>query len=230
MDPNVLHNIGYGMYIVSSFKGDKLNGQIVNTLFQITSSPITIGISINKENLTHDYIETSKKFSASILIEDTPLNFIGKFGFKSGRDGDKFKDIEHKVLDSGCPVVLDHSLGYIEAKVINKLDCFTHTLFIGEMSDARVLKIGKALTYDYYHQVKQGTTPRSAPTFIEGESQVSKDPKMQRYRCTVCGYIYDPVMGDPDSGIQPGTPFEEIPDTWKCPICMVGKDKFVKED
>jgi len=50
--------------------------------------------------------------------------------------------------------------------------------------------------------------------------------KMQKYLCKVCGYIYDPEVGDPDGGITPGTPFEKIPDSWTCPICGVSKDQF----
>lgn len=50
---------------------------------------------------------------------------------------------------------------------------------------------------------------------------------MKQYKCTICGHIYDPVKGDPDSGIPPGTPFELIPDDWVCPICGVGKDDYV---
>ncbi len=85
MDLSVLHNLSYGMYVVSSSKGDLLNGQIANTIFQITSEPVTIGISINNKNLTHEYIESSRHSSLSILDQRTPLSFIGKFGFKSGR-------------------------------------------------------------------------------------------------------------------------------------------------
>jgi rubredoxin len=47
-----------------------------------------------------------------------------------------------------------------------------------------------------------------------------------KYRCTVCGYIYDPEVGDPDAGINPGTPFENLPDDWTCPVCGVSKDMF----
>jgi len=51
---------------------------------------------------------------------------------------------------------------------------------------------------------------------------------MSKYRCTVCGYIYDPEQGDPSAGIKPGTEFESLPDTWVCPECGVGKDMFEK--
>ncbi len=230
MDPNVLHNLSYGMYIASSNKGKLFNAQIANTVFQITSEPITIGISINKKNLTHEYIESSRRFGLSILDEKTPLSFIGQFGFKSGRDGDKFKGINSITLASGCPVVLDNALCYMEVKVLKELDCFTHTLFMGEMTESKMLKTGRPMTYDYYHQEKRGTTPSSAPTFIKEEMPgLSKEVTMQKYRCTVCNYIYDPAVGDPDGGIQPGTPFEKIPDSWVCPICGADKSQFEKD-
>ncbi len=229
MDTNVLQNIGYGMYIVSSNKGEALNGQVANTVMQITNEPVTVAISINKENLTHEYIEASGRFGISILSEDTPLRFIGKFGFKSGKKEEKFKDVKFKKLSSGCPVVLDNALGYIEAKVIKKLDCGSHTLFLGEMTESEVLKTGTPMSYSYYHQVKRGTTPVTAPTFIKGEGMATKGVKMQKYRCEVCNYIYDLEVGDPDNGVQPGTPFEKLPDNWVCPVCGAGKAQFVKE-
>ena len=169
MDPNVLHNLSYGMYIVSTNKGDALNAQIANTVFQITSVPVTIAISINKQNMTHEFIDASKRFTVSVLNEEATLQFIGKFGFKTGRKEDKFKDVNFKKLESGCPVVLDYSICYLEAKVVGCLDCSTHTVFLGQMTGSEMIKPGKPMTYEYYHLVKKGTTPRSAPTFIKGE-------------------------------------------------------------
>ena len=229
MDPNVLHNISYGMYIVSSSKGDLLNGQIANTVFQITSAPVTVAVSINKKNLTHEYIESSKMFSISILAQETPLSFIGRFGFTSGRVEDKFKGIKFIKLGSGCPVVLENALCYLEVKVVNQFDCRTHTLFLGEMTDSKMLNTGNPMTYDYYHRVKRGTTPDSAPTFLKSEVAVEKKKTSQKYICTVCNYVYDPEIGDPDGGIQPGTRFEDIPGSWVCPVCGAKKSEFVKE-
>jgi flavin reductase (DIM6/NTAB) family NADH-FMN oxidoreductase RutF/rubredoxin len=229
MDINVLHNISYGVYIVSSHKDKSFNAQIVNTAFQVTSLPVTIAISISKQNLTHEFIESSSSFAISILAEETPLSFIGKFGFKSGRQEDKFKDVKFKVFDSGCPIVLDNTVAYLEAKVINKFDCGTHTLFLGEVTGSGILKRGKPLTYEYYHQVKRGTTPETAPTFIREEVFPKEAAGTQRYRCNVCNYIYDPVMGDPDAGIPPNTPFEELPEDWVCPVCGAAKSEFTKE-
>ncbi len=229
MDLSVLYNISYGVYIVSSNKGKALNGQIANTVFQITSEPATIAISINKQNLTHGYIEESGRFSVSVLGEDAPLNFIGKFGFKSGRSEDKFKDTKYILLDSGCPVVTDYSVCFLEVKITKKLDCGTHTLFLGEAVDLKMLKTGTPMTYAYYHLIKRGTTPKTAPTFIKDEVPKKEEVVMQKYRCEVCNYIYDPALGDPVGGIKPGTPFEKLPDDWVCPICGADKSKFKKE-
>ncbi len=171
MDLNILHNISYGMYVVSSNKGNSFNGQIVNTVFQITSDPAAIAVSINKQNLTHDFITLSRQFSVSILAEETPLSFIGKFGFRSGRKEDKFKDTTFEILPSGCPVVLDNALGYLELKVIASFDCGTHTLFLGEMLSAKMLKSATPMTYAYYHNIKGGKTPKTAPTFIKTEGE-----------------------------------------------------------
>ena len=167
MNLKALYNLSYGLYVVASKKQGKLNAQIANTVFQVTSEPPTIAVSINKQNLTHEFISESKVFTASVLSQDTPLSFIGHFGFKSGREVDKLKDINYKLGEAKAPIVLDHSLAYLEAKVINQLDVGTHTIFIGELVGADVLSEGEPMTYAYYHQVKRGTTPKTAPSYIK---------------------------------------------------------------
>jgi len=166
MNLKVLHNCTYGLYVIGSRKGDRLNGQIANTVFQVTSEPPTVAVSINKQNLTHEFISESGVFTASILSQDTPLSFIGHFGFKSGRDVDKLKDVNYKPGETGAPVVMDHSLAYIGARVTNRVDVGTHTIFIGELVEADVLGEGEPMTYAYYHQVKRGTTPKTAPSYV----------------------------------------------------------------
>jgi len=225
MDTKALHQISYGLYLISSGKGGKLNGQVANTLFQVTSEPPTVAVCINKQNLTHSFIRDRRVFAASILSQDTPLRFIGDFGFKSGRDVDKLAQVNYKIGKTGAPIVLEHALAYVEAEVINEMDAGTHTIFIGRLVEAETLRSGEPMTYAYYHEVKRGSTPKTAPTFIKEEKKVKK---LVRYRCTVCGYIYDPEEGDPDGGIAPGTPFEQIPDDWVCPVCGASKDQFEK--
>lgn len=223
MNLKALYKLGYGLYVVCSRKGDKLNGQIANAVFQITSEPPTIAVSINKNNLTHEFIRESKCFTVSVLCQDTPLPFIGHFGFKSGRDIDKFRGISYKTGETRAPVVTDNTLAYLEARVTQEVDVGTHTIFIGELAGADVTSEGEPMTYAYYHQVKRGTTPKTAPSYIAERKEV---PKMAKYRCTVCGWVYDPELGDPDGGIAPGTPFEQIPDDWVCPVCGAAKSAF----
>jgi rubredoxin len=83
------------------------------------------------------------------------------------------------------------------------------------------------MTYAYYHEVKRGTSPKSAPTYVSAVDKV-EDQKMDKYKCSVCGYVYDPAKGDPDSGVKPGTPFEQIPADWLCPVCGAEKSAFEK--
>jgi flavin reductase (DIM6/NTAB) family NADH-FMN oxidoreductase RutF/rubredoxin len=234
MDLKALHFCSYGLYVVSSGKGDKFNGQIANTVFQVTAEPPTIAVSINRENLTHGYISESKVFTASIISTEAPMTFIGKWGFKSGRDINKFEDTQHKVGTTGAPIVLDHTLAWLEAEVVNSVDVGTHTIFIGKVVDCEVVTDGEPMTYAYYHKVKKGKTPKKAATYLKEEAgdrqeleDAGMEPKQaQKYKCTVCGYIYDPAKGDPDSGIAAGTAFQDLPDDWVCPVCGVGKDQF----
>ena len=171
MDTKALYKISYGVYIVCSADGDKINGQIANTVIQAASEPPTIAVSINKDNLTHEYIEKSRVFTASILAQDTPLSFIGDFGFKSGRDTNKFESVNYKIGTTKAPVVTDNTTAYMEVRVTKEIDVGTHTLFIGELVDAEVLSDNPSMTYEYYHQVKRGTTPKSAPSYIEKKEE-----------------------------------------------------------
>jgi ferric-chelate reductase [NAD(P)H] len=166
LNSKALYKLGYGLYIVSSKKGDKANGQIANTVFQITSEPATVAVSINKKNLTWEYIRDSKVFAVSVLCQDTPLPFIGRFGFKSGRDTDKLAGLNQKIGQTGVPIVIDNAVSYLEAKVTGQMDVGTHTIFVGEILDGDVLNDKPCMTYDYYQQVKRGTTPPTAPSYV----------------------------------------------------------------
>ncbi len=227
MNLSTLNKITYGLYIVSSKKDDRYNGQVINTLVQVTVEPCRVAVIINKKNLTHEFIETSKIFSISILGQATPLKFIGLFGFNSGRKVDKFKGVKFKIGARGSPIVVENSIGYIECEVEKSLDVGTHTIFVGQVWDAEVLSDEEPMTYAFYHDVKRGKTHVNAPTYRKEEIS-TEVAEMTKYKCTVCGYIYDPAMGDPEQNIKPDTPFEALPDDWVCPICGAAKDKFVK--
>lgn len=223
MDPFALYKISYGLYIVSSVKDDHFNGQIANTVTQVTADPIQVSVTLNKLNLTHDYIRESGVFSASVLAETTPMSLFGTFGFQSGRDANKFEDVEYQIGKTGAPIVLESSIAVLEAELVNELDVGTHTIFNGRVIDAWKLNEHEPITYAYYHRIKGGKSPKNAPTYIKEESV---EESGEKHRCTTCGYLYDPKKGDPERDISPGTPFEEIPGDWKCPVCAASKEEF----
>jgi flavin reductase (DIM6/NTAB) family NADH-FMN oxidoreductase RutF/rubredoxin len=229
IDFDTLFQLSYGMCIVSSKKDGNINGCIVNTVFQITPEPPVIVISVNRQNLTWEYISASKVFTVSILAEDAPMPFIGRFGFRTGRDFNKFEGVKYKTGQSGCPIILDNTIAFIEAEVLQTIDVISHTLFIAKVTACETLDGSKPpLTYDYYRCVKCGRTPRTAATYHKETEQTKtkEETSMKKYKCLLCGYIYDPAIGDPSNGIEPGTSFEKLPDDWTCPDCGAGKDEF----
>ena len=176
MDRKALHKISYGLYVICSKNNGKINGQIANAVIQVSSEPPIIAISINKKNCTYDFITKSKVFTISILSEKTPMNFIGTFGFKCGRDIDKFEGINYKLGNTNTPIITDYSVATIETKVINRIDVKTHTIFIAEIVDAEILSDEKPMTYEYYHKIKGGFSPETAPTYYK---QMDKPEKKE---------------------------------------------------
>lgn len=234
MDTKAFFKITYGLYIVSSTDGTNYDGHISNTVFQITADPPKFAIATHKDNLTTEYIYTSKLFSISVLEQDIDLEFIGPWGFKSGKTTNKFTNIGFIKGKSGVPIVIEKTLAYLECKVEASIDTGTHILFIGEVTDAKILDPYKTpLTYSHYRDFIKGLSPEKSPTYTGDKIESAAVPapkKAKRYQCSVCGYIYDPEVGDPHDGIAPGTAFEDIPDNWYCPICGVGKKDFFPID
>lgn len=232
MDITPLVTITYGLYVVGSRSGNKLNGQIANTVFQVTADPIKVAVSINKTELTHELISRTGKCCVGVLTEKADMAFIGNFGFKSGRDVDKFANIPYTLAPSGCPMPGVNILAYIDLDICRSIDVDTHTIFIGEVTDCGITGEGTPMTYSYYREVLCGKTPPTAPSYRSESSNVADEQErkeesiMKKYVCNICGYVYDPEKGDPDGGIEPGTAFEDIPDDWVCPVCGVGKDQF----
>jgi len=231
MDPKALWTMSYGMYLVTARAGGRANGQIANAVFQVTAEPPRVAIAINKENFTHDLIRDGGWFAFSVLAETVPMEFIGLFGFKSGRDVDK---LARATVREGLhvPLVVDHAVAVTEARVLQATDTGTHTVFIGEAAGAEVLAAGPPLTYAGYH-ARKGKAPRNAPTY-RGETGggIAPKPAAERmpsiWTCGVCGYSYDPQFGDPVGGVAPGTLFEDLPDDWVCPVCGAPKDAFLR--
>ncbi|MGL5153037.1 MAG: flavin reductase [Clostridium sp.] len=199
MDLNVLRNISYGLYVVSSTDNGRATGCMANSVMQINVTPNTVIASINRDNFTNKCIKETGKFGVSILAETSNPTLISTFGFQSGRNVDKFAEVPHKLIDD-IPVVCDSS-AYLVCKVINTMETSTHTIFLGEIVDCDYLDNGdNPMTYAYYHKE------------VKGKSQAPKKDGVTSYVCSVCGYVYE---GD------------EMPDDYICPICKQGKDKFI---
>lgn len=165
MNNNVFRNLSYGVYIVSCKNGEKYTGCTVNSIMQISSSPAIIALSVNKNNYTHICLCKNKKFAVSILSENSNPLSIGTFGFRSGRDFEKFSVIDYLLKDN-LPVIKD-SCGYLICEIQDKIETSTHTLFTAKVLDGEILNDKKPMTYTYYHNVIKGTSPKSAPTYIE---------------------------------------------------------------
>ncbi len=237
MNSSAFYKITYGLYIVTSWDGENFNGHISNTVFQITADPAWFAVGSHKKNLTTEYIQKSKVFTISVLQQDVDMKFLGPWGFQSGRDIDKFAAVDYRVGKTGAPIILDNTIAFIENEVESVIDTGTHILFIGKVVDAGILDEHQApLTYAFYRNVIKGLSPENAPTYTGdklaqeggGSDKVAlkEAQKMKKYRCSVCGYVYDPEAGDPPTGIPPGTAFEDIPDDWSCPVCGVLKKDF----
>lgn len=234
MNIEAYFRITYGLYIVSTAEGKKLNGYISNTVFQVTAEPARFAISCSKNNFTAGMIRLSGVFSISALADDVRADIISTFGYKSGKEADKFEGYNFKTGKTGAPILLDDCLAWFECKVVQTIDVGSHLLFIGDVIDGDLLNAaGRPLTYANYRETRKGKAPKNAPTYIDPEKLNKQTPDTKpelsvKYECTVCGHIYDPAEGDPDSGIAPGTRFEDIPDEWCCPVCGAEKADFIK--
>lgn len=249
MKYRAFHKLSYGLYIIATeFEGTKF-GYIGNTAFQLTSEPSQIAISSHKNNFTTEKILKSGKFSISVLKKEVNTSLIGEFGFMSGADFDKFRNVKTITSITGAPIITDSSVAWFDCKVVNSVDVGSHILIIGEVLDSDVLSGEEPLTYDYYREKYKMLAPKNAPTYVEKEKlekEVVPEPEIKQekkeeaskqetsgeagtHTCSICGFQYDPEEGDPALGIPPGTPFEDLPEDYKCPICNAGKDYFKKD-
>lgn len=147
-----IHSISYGLFIITASHEGKDNGQTANTCFQITSEPAQIAIGINKNNLTHSFISQSGKFGVSVL-DQNGHDLARQFGYKSGRDINKFEGLKAHRGKSGV-MLPDGVLATLEAEVVDQLDAGTHTLFLGRITAGEYFGNGEPMTYAYFRSKK----------------------------------------------------------------------------
>lgn len=214
MDKTMLYDISYGMYVVSTSYNGKNVGCVANTFSQITSEDLIVSISLNKNNYTNEAIKKTKKYALSIIAENTNPEVIGKFGFYSSKDVNKFEGFKYSMVE-GLPVIHENTTGYLIAEVFDVVDAGTHDIFLAHVKNAEGFNQNTPMTYAYYHKVVKGKAPKNAPTFVEEEVKMSEGKK---YKCLICGYIYDDAKED--------VKFEDLPEDWVCPLCGVPKSSF----
>lgn len=197
-DPKALFNIGYGLYVVTVNDGKKDNGLIVNTVMQVTSSPERIAVAVSKSNFSHNVIKDTGKMNVNCLSTDAPFSVFEAFGFRSGRDTDKFEGCSPLRSQNGLAVLPKYINSFISLSVKDYVDLGTHGMFICEIDESEVKSKLESMTYTYYHKYVK---PSPAPA------------KKKGYVCTICGFIHDE---------------DEIPDDFVCPICNHGREVFEK--
>jgi flavin reductase (DIM6/NTAB) family NADH-FMN oxidoreductase RutF len=230
MNLEAFFKISYGIYIVSTRENDKMNGFISNTVFQVTSEPPLFAISCSKDNYTAQLIQSSNVFAITALRQDAAAGLIGTFGFRSGKDFDKFANVKYFEHNIGVPVVLQDGAAWIVFNVEKTMDLGSHILFIARAIDSELIDPeAPILTYNYYREVKKGKAPKNAPTYMDTEKikAALQTEKLHSYYCPTCGYIYDPNKGDTASGIPVGKSFDDLPADWVCPVCGTSKEDFI---
>ncbi|HOO97778.1 MAG TPA: rubredoxin [Caldisericia bacterium] len=235
IDKLAFRDLSYGLFIITTEANGVKNGQIANVAFQVTSDPPQLAICLNKENYTHELLLKSGYFGVSVIEESVDLKTVGAWGFRSGRDNNKFEGVNFENGEH-APLVTDDVLSIFECKVKGSMETGTHTLFVGEVIQSKKLKDGTPITYASYH-ARKGREPKTAPTYIDENKNKQEDKSdnlrsnnMKKYVCNICGYVYDPAIGDPDNGVKPGTAFDDIPEDWVCPLCGATKDDFSPQD
>ena len=165
MDKTVLFKLSYGLYIVGCMDGERPVGCTINTCFQVTSENPILAISLNKNNYTLEVIKKNKRFSLSLVAEESDISVIGCFGFCSSREVDKYEDFDYDLYE-GAPLVKGTFAGRLVLDAINFVDNETHVVVLARLVDT-VKGEGTPMTYDYYHRVVKGKAPKNAPTFSE---------------------------------------------------------------
>ena len=217
MDKKALHTLTYGLFVLTAKEGDKDNGCIVNTVQMLTSEPIRVTVFVNKSNYTEGMISRTGEFNVSVLERETPFALFKNFGFSSGKDTDKFAGRVYPRSENGLYYIYENANAFLSCKVVGQHDYGTHTLFVGEVTEAKKLSDKKSLSYEQYltevkPQVK--SAPVSKPSAAgNAAGNANTAPAQEKWVCKVCGYVHEGPL--PDDFIcpwckHPASDFERI--------------------
>ena len=200
VEKNAFFSFSYGLFVLTAREGEKDNGCIINTAAQLTDTPKRISIAVNKANYTHDMIRRTGVFNLSMLSTDAPFGLFQHYGFQSGRDVDKFADVKGMARATNGVYYLPYSTNaFVSGKVTQEIDLGTHTLFIADVTEARVLSGAPSMTYSFY--------------FANVKPKPAALTKQTGWVCKICGYVYEG---------------EELPADFICPLCKHGAEDFEK--
>ena len=195
-DLTALFRIGYGLYVVTSNDGAKDNGLIVNTVSQVSDNPNRIAVTINKANYSHHVIKQTGVLNVNCLSVEAPFSVFESYGFRSGRNVNKFEGVSFTRSDNGLVILPQYINAVISLHVDQYVDLGSHGMFICSVTESRVISDKETMTYTYY---QQNVKPRPQTEGKKG------------YVCKICGYIYE---GD------------TLPDDFVCPLCKHGAADF----
>ena len=200
MDKKAMYKISYGLFVLTVNDGQKDGGCIVNTVSMMTDSPTRIVVFVNNANYTAEVLKKTGVFNVSVLTESAPFDLFKRFGFQSGRDVDKFADTSYPRASNGLRYVDENANALISAKVVDKYDYGTHTLFVAEVTDAVTLSEENSVTYNYYQ------------ANIKPKPNAPKQDDKEKWVCSVCGYVHE----------------GPLPEDFICPWCKHPASDFVK--
>ena len=200
IEPDAMHKFSYGLFLLSTRDGEKDNACIINTAIQITDNPKRVLIAVNQANFSNELIKKTGVFNLSVLTEGTPFSIFQAFGFRSGRDTDKFAGLTMPRTENGLINFPGCANAVLSCKVLKADDCGTHTIFLAEVVAAQTLSKEPSATYAYYFSnIKPKPQPKAA-----AEKKIG-------WVCKICGYVYEG---------------EELPADFICPVCKHGAEDF----
>ena len=199
VDPQAFFKFSYGLFVLSVKSGERDTGCIINTAGMLTENPRRVSFAVNKSNFTHDVLQKTGKCTLSVLSEETSFSVIEKFGFVSGKDTDKYAAYPAAPRAENGVRYLDFcSSAAFSLTVAESHDYGTHTLFVCDVTEARVLSSAAPATYEYYRE------------HIKPKPQKAEEGK-KGFVCKVCGYVYEG---------------ETLPADFICPLCKHGAEDF----
>ena len=198
VEQNAMFSLSYGLFVLTARDGAKDNGCIINTVTQLTDSPKRISIAVNKANLTHDMIVKTGEFNVSVLSNDAPFALFQHYGFQSGRNTDKFAGVQGMARSTNGIYYIPYcTSAFLSAKVTQTVEFETHTLFIADVTEAKLLSNVPSMTYAYY--------------FANVKPKPAALQKQTGWVCKICGWVYEG---------------EELPPDIVCPLCKHGAADF----